>query len=338
MIRRATRMSACLVALATLGLAACDTGPVVLEGTLTHAETGAPLGGIPVRVHSSTDESVVVARARTGEDRSYRVRAGSLAEGTYRVLFSTDHWWQDGDSWSTATDGTVSAGRPARLDAALVPTMTRVSGSTSCCGGPSPDVRVDAFHADTGALAATTYSFESLDCTGCYELDLPAGDIYTFRASRDGWTTAWYWQPGGPAGGFGLELAPGDRQVSFGLFSESAFLGRILDTGGSPIAGARVLAVPSRSPVPPEPQEASTGADGAFVVPRIPTGYYRLLVVGPDGTTTLAGMVGGDPGTATEFFLDFLDCPDVGDITRPLRRERQGRRGLIRADAVLRPA
>jgi hypothetical protein len=37
-----------------------------------------------------------------------------------------------------------------------------------------------------------------------------------------------------------------------------------------------------------------------------------LLVVGPDGTTTLAGMVDGDPETATEFFLDFQD---VGDIT-----------------------
>ena len=44
MIRRAIRMTGVgLVAVATLGLTACDTRPVVLEGTLTHAETGAPL-------------------------------------------------------------------------------------------------------------------------------------------------------------------------------------------------------------------------------------------------------------------------------------------------------
>ena len=320
MIGRAVRMTGvCLVAVATLGLTACDTGPVVLEGTLTHAETGAPLDGIPVRVYSSTDENVLVARARTGEDGSYRVRTGSLPEGTYRVLFSTGHWWQDADSWSTATDVTASAARPARLDAALVPTMTTVRGETSCCGGPSPDVRVDVFHADTGELFATTHSFETLDCTGCYELDLPAGGIYTFRASFPSWTTSWFWQDGGPAGGFGVELSPGEQEVSLFLTPEALFSGRVVDTSGSPIADARVLAVPSRSPVPPQLEEATTGADGTFLLGGLRAGlYYKLLVIGPDGTTTLAGMVNGDPDTATEFLLDptGVDPIDpVGDIT-----------------------
>jgi hypothetical protein len=103
-MRRAVRMTGvCLVAVATLGLAACDTGPVVLQGKLTHAETGVPLEGIPVRVYSSTEENVLVARTRTGEDGSYQVRAGSLGEGTYRVRFSIDDWWESGDSWGTAT-------------------------------------------------------------------------------------------------------------------------------------------------------------------------------------------------------------------------------------------
>jgi hypothetical protein len=43
-------------------------------------------------------------------------------------------------------------------------------------------------------------------------------------------------------------------------------------------------------------------------------GHYRLLVIGPDGTWTFAGMVGGDPETATEFLLDFLEFPNVGAI------------------------
>jgi hypothetical protein len=43
----------------------------------------------------------------------------------------------------------------------------------------------------------------------------------------------------------------------------------------------------------------------------------KLLVVGPDGTWTLAGMVGGDPDTATEFLAEFTAGPHVpaGDIT-----------------------
>jgi Carboxypeptidase regulatory-like domain len=324
MIRRVIRMAGvCLVVSALLGLAACDVGPVVLEGTLTHAETGVPLDGIPVRVYSSTEETVV-ARARTGEDGSYRVRAGSLAGGTYRVRFSFDHWWEDGDSWSTATDVAVSAGEPARLDAALVPAMASVWGATDCCGGPSPDVRVDVFHADTGALVATTFSFDGTGtprgCTGCYELELPAGDIYTFRASGRpfGWTTAWFWREGGPAGGFGVELSPGEQEVSLFLWSEVEFSGRVVDVTGSPIAGARVLAVPSRDPVPPKPDEATTGADGTFRLGGLPFSYYKLLVIGPDGTWTLAGMVNGDPATATEFFASSPTHGDpipVGDIT-----------------------
>ncbi len=313
MIRRTIRMSGvCLVALAALGLTGCDIGPVVLEGTLTHAESGVPLDGIPVRVYSFTEENVVVARARTGEDGSYRVRAGSLGEGTYRVLFSTDHWWQDADSWSTATDVEVSANQPARLDLALVPTMTRVWGIT----GEFEDVRVDVFHADTGALVATAFSSFPLSCSlPCYELELPAGDIYTFRASLTFLTTDWYWQDGGPAGGFGVELPPGEREVNFGTTIHSSFAGDVVDTGGSPIAGARVLAIPTRTPVPPQPQEGTTRADGRFGVGGLREGHYRLLVVGPDGTWTLAGMVGGDPETATEFLLGFRDGVDVGDIT-----------------------
>jgi hypothetical protein len=324
MIRRAIRMAGvCLVVLATLGLAACDTGPVVLEGKLTHAETGVPLDGIPVRVYSSTEETVV-ARARTGEDGSYRVRAGLLAGGTYRVRFSADHWWQDGDSWSTATDVAVAAGQPAHLDAALVPTMAAVWGATDCCGGPSPDVQVDVFHADTGALVATTFSFDGIGtprgCTGCYELELPAGDIYTFRASGRpfGWTTSWFWRDGGPAGGFGVELSPGEQEVSLFLWSEVEFAGRVVDVAGSPIAGARVLAVPSRNPVPPKPDEATTRADGTFLLGGLRWSYYKLLVIGPDGTWTLAGMVDGDPATATEFYAPSPTHGDpipVGDIT-----------------------
>jgi hypothetical protein len=91
-----------------------------------------------------------------------------------------------------------------------------------------------------------------------------------------------------------------------------------VDSGGSPVAGAQVHALPSRDPVPPEPPEGTTtGADGAFRLVSLEQRAYKLLVVGPDGTGTLAGMVNGDPATATEFEAEFTGGTrvDVGDIT-----------------------
>jgi hypothetical protein len=123
-----------------------------------------------------------------------------------------------------------------------------------------------------------------------------------------GWPTRW---------GFGVELSPGEQEVSIGLVQQSLFSGRVVDTGGTPIAGARVLAVPSRNPVPPKLVETTTGTGGAFRLDRLEQAFYRLLVVGPDGTWTLAGMVNGDPTTATEFLAEFTaGTPvEVGDIT-----------------------
>lgn len=100
-----------LVMAIALGLSACDIGPVVLQGTLTHPDTGEALADVPVRVYSSTEETVL-ARGRTGEDGTYRFQAGSLPAGTYRVVFSADHWWESGTSWDTATD--VGGGRRTR--------------------------------------------------------------------------------------------------------------------------------------------------------------------------------------------------------------------------------
>jgi len=315
MIRRNVRMLAiALASLLALGLTACDFGPVVLEGSLTHAETGEPLGGIPVAVYSSTDEDVVVARTRTDDDGSYRVHSGALAAGTYRVRFSAAHWWQEGETWSDATDVVVSNGASAQLDASLVPAMTTVYGETFFRVGPWPGARVDAFHADTKELVATTYSRDMADvpgweaCTGCYLLELPAGDQYLFRVSSSWGTTSW-------AGNVGIELPPGEFQVWLGQTAPSGFSGRIVDDDGTPVAAARVLAIPTDYVQPPLLQEATTSADGRFFVGGLYTGDHRLLVVGPDGTTTLAGMTDGDPSTATQFFARFFEDVDVGDIT-----------------------
>ena len=305
--------------LAVAALVGCDVGPVVLEGTLTHAVTGEPLVGVPVRVYSSS-EATVVARAHTGDDGSYRFRSGSLAEGTYRVEFSVGHWWEDAAGWETARDVSVSVGSPLRLDAALVPEMTTVWGHTLSRDSAQTGVRVDAFFADTGGLAATTVSElcgSSPVGDPCFELELPAGGRYTFRASQDESTTV-EWQ-GFTNGAWGIELAPGQQQIpDFNLHDAGSVHGRVVDGDGIPLGGARVVAIPTGEPVPPKALEDTTAADGTFAIAGFdsnaaPVSFY-LLLARPDGTGTLAGVVDGDPETATEFVIAGPTL-DVGDVT-----------------------
>jgi hypothetical protein len=202
------------------------------------------------------------------------------------VRFSTDRWWQDGDSWGTATDVAVSAGQPARLDAALVPPMTTVWGETFWSGGPQPDVRVDVFHADTGALVATTFSFDGTGtprgCIGCYDLELPAGDIYTSALGSAGR------RPPG-SGGMAGPLAASE---SSWLRASRRSASSSRRSRCSPDASWIPVAARSRAPrctrsraairCPPKPPEGTTtGTDGAF----------RLEVSNPGAT----GCSSSDP-------------------------------------------
>jgi len=82
----------------------------------------------------------------------------------------------------------------------------------------------------------------------------------------------------------------------------------------SPIEGARVVAVPSSSPVPPQPQEHTSRADGTFALLVEPHRLCWVLAVGPDGTSTIAGMVNSDLATATQFSVEILSAVNAGDI------------------------
>jgi 5-hydroxyisourate hydrolase-like protein (transthyretin family) len=291
-MRRVVRTTGlCVVALLVLGLSACDVGPAVLQGTLTHTDTGEPLADVPVRVYSSTDESVV-ARGRTSDDGTYRFTSAALPDGTYRVVFSGDHWWESGTSWDTATDVTVSTGQAARADAALVPTTATLWGDVFYRGSyPASFLPVQIYRADTGELVASTMSqdwsigdpVEGEPCsgrssTGCYDVELPAGHRYWVRSDGEFATVG---------GSFEIELGPEGRQLDLSTEYMAFFQGRIVDPLGVPIAGARVIFIPSQSPVPPMPIEVTTDADGTWSS-GVYTGEYHLGIVGPDGTSTLA--------------------------------------------------
>jgi hypothetical protein len=115
-------------------------------------------------------------------------------------------------------------------------------------------------------------------------------------------------------GDFEFALPSGGRRVDLRLPYNAHLVGRVVDSGGAPVEGARAVAIPSEDPIPPHPQEQTTDATGWFDLLIYPEQSHRLLVVGPDGTATLAGMVDGDPATATEFRAEILGGIHAGDI------------------------
>ena len=238
-------------------------------------------------------------------------------------MFSGDHWWANGTSWDTATDVTVSTGQPTQLNAGLVPTTSILWGRTGFSPTDEVPVPVEVFHADTGELVASTQSedrsigdpIEGIPCsgrgsTGCYQVELPAGDLYWVRI---GGSTDFGTADNTGNGEFEIELGIDDRQADIWINSTSAFVGRVVDPLGVPVPGARVIAIPSAR-VPPILPDGTAGADGRWGVSVAP-GTYRLGIVGPDGTMTLVGVVDGDPATATEFSVDPVSTVIVGDIT-----------------------
>jgi hypothetical protein len=176
---------------------------------------------------------------------------------------------------------------------------------------------VDVYYADSGEFVASApiedWSFgdpsgdtcRSILSYGCYEIELPAGDVYAVHS-----TDLFDWGDGD----FEIELPSDGRRVDLTETLYAALRGRIVDGGGTPIVGARVSAIPVDTPRPPQLQESTTGADGTFGLQVEPGRLHWLLLVGPDGTVTVAGMVDGDPATATEFSAGSFEDLDVGDI------------------------
>jgi hypothetical protein len=119
----------------------------------------------------------------------------------------------------------------------------------------------------------------------------------------------------GSAGGFARTFFPGTprmqdaqlvetavgRQVAGIDFSVSAarlirIAGTILDAQGQPSAGMLVSLSPARAlPALQEMQNVQSGTDGAFELPNVQPGDYRIDVVSPDAFAGIAatGTIGG---------------------------------------------
>jgi RNA polymerase sigma factor (sigma-70 family) len=115
------------------------------------------------------------------------------------------------------------------------------------------------------------------------------------------------------------------RRVAIVLERGAAVAGHVLDEGGKPVAGARVTAQPAFDPFPvvdPRRDGVLTGADGAFQLPALSAGTWRLGAThGEHGPASSAPLTvdGAHPRTGVELVLT------AGGVVRGVVRDTAGR-------------
>lgn len=291
-----------------LALASCQPHGAVLQGRITDTDAGR-FAGIQVRVYSSTTESLV-ATTQTDRDGDYSFLPAELADGTYRILFSEDSWWQGATSWADATDVTVTAGSTRTIDATIDAAKGTVTGRVTDGTDPLADVHVTARTMELDQPVAATTTADD----GTYAFDaLPVG-MYRFQFARHGYTTRY------SAGATTRVAAPiitvTDGSTIAGVdttLTGEASISGILSDGSAPVAGGYVFIA--------DPQNdgrvsfAVTSADGRFTFGGLNAGTYAIAFVdGTTGAVTYYGTTGDDPAQATPITLPAGGAVDLGTL------------------------
>ncbi len=114
-----------LGAVALVGvLAACDTTPVMVQGTVRTA-SGSLVGSVQVRLYAN-DAEALVAETTTNGVGVYELHQSTVADGTYRLRIG-GQWWPAASSWAEAT--------PLELRAAAATTADAVLGAAAWLSG-----------------------------------------------------------------------------------------------------------------------------------------------------------------------------------------------------------
>ena len=250
-----------------------------IEGVVTN-DDGAPINGIPVRVHSTGLPSLTTTTTSTGY---YRV--GQLVDAAYRLEFAPQpvsvyfgEWWDDKPDAASATPIEVTVPNHVVANATLARTAS-VSGVVTGEGlGPlsGTEVVVQPIGSAWSRSAYTT-------STGYYVVGgLTTGDYKVqFKPPWNSDFLEEWWENKPDAGSATAVRAtvPDDTRLDAQLARGGSIDGRITSLDGSPIMSATVTVQSLGSS--PRQWWRVTGADGRYHVGGLKPGSYKVQFIPP---------------------------------------------------------
>jgi hypothetical protein len=248
-----------------------DTGPGTFEGRVVSSRTGAGIAGADL----TFSRGGAAALARTGAEGAFRfIPPGEgrwlLAAVTAPGFFPFAPEWGHSPVQLEAAAGRHFTGLEIHLAPAEELTGRVVDAADAPVAGAA--VRVLGAVAEAALVPFPDRFVSGPD--GRFRFAAPEGAV--LEARKDGFLP-------GRTELSPLELAAGEVVIALGpprrgTPARGAIAGRVLATpGGAPVAGALVVAERERGFMPDVPSaQAVTGGDGAFSLPDLDAGRYRL--------------------------------------------------------------
>ncbi|MCP4962195.1 MAG: hypothetical protein GY925_23370, partial [Actinomycetia bacterium] len=276
-----------------------DIGAVI-TGTVTHAETGVPLGGIHVE---TTFRSAV-----TAPDGTYTLSGLNPTTTFPYAVQVTDptqaHAPQEQRSVETALDA------PTTLDFALSESVGVAGTVRNAAGEPVEGVTVQASGVGFGRLQKAESAAD-----GSYLIEGLAPGNYRLRAQahREYGDTWWPGtQTAPPVGNLALEDGV-STDIDLVLSRLGSISGTVTDPSGTPLAGIRISAV---DPTEHTQRSATTDASGRFDIFGLYTGQYHVKFLDDQGDWATAFYPGvRTQSEGTSISLVTGDAVDGTDIT-----------------------
>lgn len=233
-----------------------DPNPAGIRGTVTNANTSAPIPGALIRVFDL--DGVLITSTLTEADGAYRL--SGLAEGTYTVITSATSF---GDKIDLVT---LFSGETEILNVALSPAASTLRGGVRVAGTnePIPGALVQVFRIGTEIPVASVLT----DGNGGYVITGLEPREYRVVFSADGFASDVY----------RILLRNGeDRTLNGFLGTNPAVVrGRVTDVvTGEPILGAAVVTVVSGSGI--IIALTLTDQSGNYILNSMPAGEYQII-------------------------------------------------------------
>ena len=266
-----------------------------LSGTITDADTGAPVSGAVVAVLPG---DVPRPLAATTTDAAGHYRLTGLPPGSYRVVSATPAGDYEatfrGDTPDILAAGidTVTAGTTApNTDIALVPatagaTIGSITGTITddVTAHPEPGALVGVLRAADMRFSAATFT----DASGRFDLGVGPGDYYVEVFDLDtGHEFEWYDDQHTAVSFDELTKVAATGTADAAMTPlEGAVAGTVTETGtGRPLGDVWVALIGWNTGQPVA--GVTTHPDGSYTLPAIDTGDYHLVFIDPTANHAL---------------------------------------------------